>query len=125
MLAAVPMLVLAVPVVLLPAAAFVQAILLAGAAHLALCLTGPRRGGLNVTLSTLMYAQCPMVLLGIPICGYYLSFAWQLWALVLGVIGLWRAQQVSGGRAALAVLWLPVLVLLGTIALVVVSILHP
>ncbi len=91
-----------------------------GAAHLFLRITGPTKAGLNTTLAATLYAQGPMVLQVIPICGFYLSSFWQIWTLVVAILTLKDAQAVSGVRATFAYLWLWILlfiVYVGVIAI--------
>lgn len=70
-------------------------------AHGILVITGSRRAGLGTTLACMYYGQGPMILNIIPICGWNISGVW-VW--VSSIVLLKTAQQVSGWRAAIAVL---------------------
>lgn len=85
--------------------------ILGGAAHVFLRATGTTRHGFGATALAILYAQGPMVLQAIPICGLYINFAWQIWTLVVSIFTLKEVQQVSGARASFALLWLPILVM--------------
>ncbi len=71
-------------------------------AHGVLMVTGSRRAGLGTTLACMYYGQGPMILNILPICGWYVSGVW-VW--VSSIVLLKTAQQVSGWRAAIAVLF--------------------
>jgi hypothetical protein len=77
-----------------------------GAAHLVLMITGARKSGFQTTAVTMLYGQGPMLLYLIPACGYYIG---AVWALVATILILMRTQDVSGFRATLAMLILPIL----------------
>jgi hypothetical protein len=90
-------------------------VLLVGSAlqHLFLMLVGGARRGYAATFRTACYAQVGALGGLVPLCGGLISLVWQL---VLTVIGLSAAHQISTGRAALAVL-MPALLCCGCIAL--------
>jgi predicted RNA-binding Zn-ribbon protein involved in translation (DUF1610 family) len=90
-----------------------------GCAHLFLRVTGPIKRNFSVTAQAILYAHGPVIWMGIPICGWYLGFAFQIWALVASILVLMRAQAVGGVRATFALLWLPLVFLALYIALIV------
>jgi hypothetical protein len=73
----------------------------AGIFHLMLLVLGGARRDFEATFRAVSYGQAPYVLLIVPFCGSVI--AW-VWSLVLYVIGIAEAQQVSRGKAAAAVL---------------------
>lgn len=95
-------------------------VFVAGPAHLLLYFTGEKRAGFNATAVTTLYAQGPMLLQAIPVCGYYFSGIWQIWTLVVSILMLKDVQKVSGMRASLAYLWLPAIVFALYVAAIVV-----
>jgi hypothetical protein len=94
----------------------------AGSAHLFLKITGPTQRGFNATAVTSLYAQGPMILQAIPVCGLYFNFIWQVWSLVIAILGVTQVQGVSGVRASFAFLWLWLLIFGLYMALVAVMI---
>ncbi|MFG0253014.1 MAG: hypothetical protein ACF8NJ_09095, partial [Phycisphaerales bacterium JB038] len=74
-------------------------------AHFLLVITGKRAGGLALTYRAMLYGQGPLVLQAVPVCGSYI--AW-VWLAVSSTIMVKRSQEVSGLRAAFAVLAPPV-----------------
>lgn len=92
--------------------------IMGGAAHLVLLATGPKRGGFGLTALAFLFGQGPMAVAIVPFCGGYVGY---VWALIATVFVLKSAQGISGGRAALAVLLLPALMLvLGVLAVALV-----
>jgi len=73
----------------------------AGVFHLMLLLLGGAQRDFEATFRAVSYAQAPAILLVVPFCGGVV--AW-IWSVVLYVIGLAEAQQISRGKAAAAVL---------------------
>jgi predicted RNA-binding Zn-ribbon protein involved in translation (DUF1610 family) len=90
--------------------------LLGGVAHLILHWSGGTRARFNVTAATVLYAHAPLILLAVPFC----DIAWYIWMLVAAILIIQHAQRVSGLRATLAVLALPVILIV--VALIVVAI---
>jgi hypothetical protein len=79
----------------------------AGIFHLMLLLLGGAQRDFEATFRAVCYGQAPNVLLLVPFCG---SFVAWVWSLVLYIIGIAEAQQISRGKAAAAVL-VPLLLL--------------
>ena len=80
--------------------------------HIFAYIVGARQG-LEKTLTMVMYAATPSILLGwIP----YVGILFGLWAIVLYILGLKAVQKLSTGRAVIAVL-LPIIIL-GILALI-------
>jgi hypothetical protein len=73
-------------------------------AHNVLVLTGSRRGGMRVTNAAISYGYGPIVLAMLPVLGLVVAM---VWIGCSSIVVLSRAQQVSLGRAAAAVLCLP------------------
>lgn len=75
-------------------------------------LAGERMGGFRDTARLVNYAQAPMALLAIPICGYHIggNVGW-IWAIVATILMVRAAHGVSGLKASLAVLGLPLAML--------------
>lgn len=79
-------------------------------AHLFLWLfASERKGGFTTTARFINYAQAPMILLGIPLCGLHIggNVGW-IWVVVASILMLRAAHGVSGFKASMAVLWLPI-----------------
>jgi predicted RNA-binding Zn-ribbon protein involved in translation (DUF1610 family) len=85
------------------------------AAHVVL-LTGPRREGWDMTARALCYAQAPQLITALPMLGCSALVAW-VWYAVVGTVILSIAQRVSQAKAAVAVMWLLVLVVGGLLLL--------
>ncbi|MCH7814003.1 MAG: YIP1 family protein [Planctomycetes bacterium] len=73
--------------------------------HGLLHLVAAPTGGLRRTYQALAYSAGANVVSGTPCVGFYLGW---IWWLVSAVVMVSRGQKVSGGRAALAVLTLPI-----------------
>lgn len=73
-------------------------------AHALLYITGPRRAGVGTTLSCAYFAQGPMIITAIPLCGRYLGVIAAPWSLVVMILMLMEAQAVAAWRATVAVL---------------------
>jgi hypothetical protein len=91
----------------------------AAPAQLFLLLFEPDRKGFSVTARCVNYGQGPMVLIGIPVLGWCLSFVPQVWAMVATILMIKTAHATSGLKATLAVLWLPALYMAGVIGLAI------
>lgn len=93
-------------------------LLQAAVGHLVLKATGPVRGGWNVTACACLYGMGPVVADSVP-CLACISPVGSIWSLISSIVQLSAAQGVSGGRASLALLLLPGIVLAvgGSIAL--------
>jgi hypothetical protein len=90
--------------------------LVGGVAHLILHWSGGTRARFNVTAATVLYAHAPLILLAVPFC----DIAWYIWMFVAAILIIQHAQRVSGLRATLAVLALPVILIV--VSLIVVAI---
>jgi len=78
---------------------FIATLILAAWLHLWVYILGGRRGILQ-TVNAVIYGSTPRLLLGwIPFIGFIFS----LWSLVLGVLGIRELQELSTGKAVLAV----------------------
>lgn len=82
---------------------------LSGILHLFLMLVKGAAAGYEATFRVLAYSYSTNMIFILPICG---SFIGAIWALVLTIIGLREAHQISGGKAALAV-FLPCVLICG------------
>lgn len=87
--------------------------------HPVLAVTGPLRGGFRLSAVAIAYAQGPAVIAAMPVIGLPLAI---VWVLVSMIILLSRAQHVSLPRAAVAVLWAPLLMFLVPTAMLFVKI---
>jgi hypothetical protein len=93
--------------ILIPVCAIVGLFIGAGIIHLILMLLGGARFGFETTFRVLAYTNGSTGPLAIvPICG---GLVGAVWGLILAIIGLSRAHEISTGKAAAAVL-LPVVV---------------
>ncbi len=75
--------------------------LMSGVLHLFLMMLGGASRGFEATFRVVAYSQATALLNVIPVCGSLLA---GLYALVLLVIGLKEAQQISASKALMAVL---------------------
>jgi predicted Zn finger-like uncharacterized protein len=87
---------------------FVLALILVGGAitHGILRMTGPTHAGLSRTYQAMSLSSGANIVSAIPCLGGY--FGW-IWWLISAVLMVRSGQKVSGGRAALAVLTVPLL----------------
>ena len=76
----------------------------AGILHLGLLLVGGAQRGFEATLHTVCYSQATAVVQLVPLCGGVIA---AVWTIVLYVIGLSRAHQITVGKSVLAVLLPP------------------
>ncbi len=83
-------------------------------AHGLLRLTGRTSGPLSRTLEAICYSSGANIATGVPCLGYY--FGW-IWWCISAVFTLKTTHKVSGGRAALAALLPPGLLIVSAIAL--------
>ena len=79
----------------------------AAAAHLALRVTGGPNGDFSRTLLAVAYGQGPAVVGGIPVVGLPVAY---IWTKISAIEQLRIVQGIPFWRAAIACLWLPVLV---------------
>ncbi|MBI1337204.1 MAG: hypothetical protein GC164_09615 [Phycisphaera sp.] len=93
----------------------IYAVVLGGAAHLFLSITGPKRGGFNLTAVSALYGTGPqlfaplaIILMFVPCVGNVATMILPVWSLVSTICILKEAQRVSGLRASFAVLILPI-----------------
>lgn len=91
-------------------------------AHGVLHLTGGTAHSIGRTYQAFCYGSGANVLAGVPCFGMHLlvSGLSSIWWMVSTILMLKEGQRVHGGRAALAVLTLPVLLLAGVLVLIVV-----
>jgi hypothetical protein len=79
---------------------FIVTVLFSVWLHLWVYLLGGRRGIMQ-TMGAILYGSTPHNLLGwIPVAG----FIFTLWSIVLGIFGICKFQEMSSGKAILAVL---------------------
>ncbi|MEX0746255.1 MAG: YIP1 family protein [Phycisphaeraceae bacterium] len=95
---------------------------IAAPAHMILCLIEPnRQRSFTVTARNVNYALAPMVFGAVPLLGLYCGWLFYVWTLVASTIMLAAAHRTSGGKAALAVLAVPVLLVVGYVGLIVLT----
>ncbi len=92
--------------ILIPLFAVLGIFLSAGIIHLGAMIAGAANRGWNATFRAVCYASGPQLFAVIPICG---GLVGGIWVLVLDIIGLMHTQRTTGGRATIAVLVLPLL----------------
>lgn len=85
--------------------------ILAGMLHLCLLMVQGAKSGFEATFRVVAYGESPYLFLVLPFCGGLL--AW-IWSLVIILIGLQRAHETTGGKAAFAV-FLPLLLCCGLV----------
>ncbi len=73
-----------------------------GMLHLFLLIVGGAKAGFEATFRVVSYGLSPFVFLIVPMCG--MPITW-LWSMTLAIIGLKEAHEISGGKAAAAVLF--------------------
>ena len=83
------------------------------ATHLGVIATGKHCGGLRQTMLAVAYGQSPAIIATIPIFGLPVAY---FWCKASAIVQLSVVQGVSISRSAVACLWLPVLVVLLTVA---------
>lgn len=87
-----------------------------GTLHLFLMMVQGAKAGFEATFRVVSYSVSPYVFLAVPFCGPLVTW---VWILILTVIGLRDAHEISGGKATAAVL-LPILFCCGMIVLLTV-----
>ncbi len=80
-------------------------------------VTGGCAHTIGRTYQALCYSSGPMALTAIPCLGPYLSFFWSIWWMVSAILMIQDSQRVHGGRASLAVLTLPALMVMSVVGL--------
>ncbi len=88
--------------VLMPFLLIIWLFAVSGLLHLFLQLVRGAKTGFEATFRVVSYSISPFVFLLIPFCGMPMT---SLWGLVLTIIGLKEAHGISGGKAAVAVLF--------------------
>ncbi|MBC7835796.1 MAG: YIP1 family protein [Phycisphaerales bacterium] len=102
------------------------AVLLWGAiAHVILSITGGAEKSMGRTVESVAYAAAPIVLVGVPCVGPYLSPISLVWWAIVAAVVVAVAQGVSGFRATIAVLALPLLVIAGLVAFISLAVVPP
>lgn len=87
-------------------------------AHAALRLTGGCTRGIGHTFQAVCYSAGPNLLMAVPCLGFYcFSYVSFTWWIVSAILMLAAMQGVHGGRATLAVLIFPVLMILAIVGL--------
>ncbi len=80
-------------------------------AHLFLMVFEPHRQPWHHTARAYCYAQGPLALMAIPVCGFYLAGVFQIWSLVAAILMLKAEHGISGLKATVAALWAPLLMM--------------
>ncbi len=93
--------VIPVLVALLPLAVSLQLFFLAGVYHVMILLLSGGGKGFSGTFGVVCYAAAPDLFYAVPFCGGIVA---GIWSLFLTIVGLREVHQISGSRAALAVL---------------------
>lgn len=88
--------------VLTPFSLIIALFLASGALHLLLLMVRGARAGFEATFRVVGYSISPLVFLVMPVCGMPIT---SLWIITLAIIGLREAHGISGGKAAVAVLF--------------------
>jgi hypothetical protein len=89
-------------VVIVPVVGILSIVIAAGIYHLMLLMLGGAQGTFETTLRVVAYTMGATSLLQIlPVCGSFLA---AVWSIVVNIIGLAQAHEVSTGNAAAAVL---------------------
>ncbi len=76
--------------------------IVSGMLHLFLLIVRGARAGFEATFRVVSYSVSPFVFLIIPFCGMLVT---SLWMVILTIIGLKEAHEISGGKATFAVLF--------------------
>jgi hypothetical protein len=76
--------------------------LVSGMLHIFLLVVRGGRAGFEATFRVVSYSISPFVFLIIPVCGMPIT---SLWIMTLAIIGLKQTHEISGGKAAFAVLF--------------------
>ncbi|UCG17453.1 MAG: YIP1 family protein [Phycisphaerales bacterium] len=87
----------------------IAGIIMGGCVHLVLVLSTPQRRSFGHTYRVILYGMGPQALAAIPLCGGHVAGIWSTVAIILGIR---EVHQTPGWLAAVAVLWLPAIVLL-------------
>jgi len=87
--------------VLIPLAAVLGSLIMAGIDHVALMLIGAQSRSFETTLRTYCFAQAPMFWGIVPFCG---SYAYPVWQIVCRIFGYKTLHRTTGGKATAAVL---------------------
>ncbi len=84
-----------------------------GVLHLFLMMVKGARQSFEATFRVVAYGYSPNIFLVLPFCGGIIA---AVWGIVLAIIGLREAHEITGGKAAFAV-FLPVIVCCGMITI--------
>jgi hypothetical protein len=88
-------------------------------AHAILLATGHRAHGLGRTWQAMCYSSAPNLVAAVPCLGVHLSIVAWIWWSVTAILAVREAQRVSGARASLAVLTLPICAVAGAVCLII------
>jgi len=105
----------AVKAVLMPFVLIFWLFIVSGALHLFLLMVRGARAGFETTFRVVCYGVSPVMFLVIPVCGMPIT---SLWVMTLAIIGLKEAHEISGGKAAFAVLF-PFVICCGLLILII------
>jgi len=105
----------AVTAVLMPFVLIFWLFAVSGMLHLFLLMVRGARAGFEATFRVVSYGVSPLVFLVIPVCGMPVT---SVWIMTLAIIGLKEAHEISGGKAAFAVLF-PLLFCCGLLILTI------
>lgn len=87
----------------------------AGILHLFLMMIGGARAGFEATFRAAAYSYSANILFAIPFCGGFIA---PIWSIVLSIVGLKEAHEISGGKAVFAALF-PLVICCGAIVIFV------
>lgn len=105
----------AVTAILTPFILIFWLFIVSGMLHLFLLMVRGARASFEATFRVVSYGVAPFVFLIIPVCGMPVT---SLWFIILAIIGLKEAHEITGGKATLAVL-LPFLFFCGLLVLAI------
>ncbi len=105
----------AVTAVLMPFLLIFWLFIVSGMLHLFLLIVRGAKAGFEATFRVVSYGVSPFVFLIIPVCGMPIM---SLWVMLLAIIGLKEAHEITGGKAAFAVLF-PFLFCFGLLVLAI------
>lgn len=89
--------------------------------HGLLRLTGPTQAGFGRTLHGICYSTGANALMAVPCLGVYLFWIFWIWWVVSATLMVKEAQNVHGGRATIAVVTFPILLIAGIIGLIAIA----
>ena len=88
-------------ILMVPVGALMRVYVGAGIDHLGLLIAGGGKAGFGATFRGYCYGMAPAMFGVIPACGVYI---WEIWRIACQILAYKSVHQMSGGRAAAAVL---------------------